>query len=145
MQTEIQVTKIELRKIYLEFERVASRLLETKWKQGISNLKRFMTFIDNNKVINKFIQEHSKYYFEEVIYDSDGLGIVPDDSKSHEISYVYQLLTEELEKLEGCENDRKEAGYALLASAFARQTNMQTKVDNFNIKFSDRQPLVMPE
>ena len=89
MQTEIKLTKTELRKISREFRTIASRLLRTEFKQGMSNLKRFITFIEENRIINRFLQEHHKYDVFEEIYDSNGLVTIPDDSKSHEISYVY--------------------------------------------------------
>ena len=88
MQTEIKLTKTELRKISREFRTIASRLLRTEFKQGMSNLKRFIDFIEENRIINEFIQKHNKHDFKEIILDSK-MNVIPDDSKSHEISYVY--------------------------------------------------------
>ena len=128
MQTEIKLTKTELRKISREFRTIASRLLRTESKQGMSNLKRFISFIEENKIINEFILEHNKYNFFEQIYDSNGFAVIPDDSKSHEISYVYQLLKAYLEK---CKDSRKDFGYVDLAMRFGRCTKIQETVDNF--------------
>ncbi|VEP16115.1 hypothetical protein H1P_4050006 [Hyella patelloides LEGE 07179] len=128
MQTEIKLTKTELRKISREFRTIASRLLRTEYKQGMSNLKRFVAFIEENKIINEFIQEHNKYNFHEEIYDSNGFAVIPDDSKSHEISYVYQLLKAHLEE---CKNNGKDIGYVNLAMHFGRSKKFQETVDNF--------------
>ena len=134
MQTEIKLTKTELRKISREFRTIASRLLRTEYKQGISNLKRFIDFIEKNRIINEFIQKHNKYDFSAIIDDTNKMYVIPDDSKSHEISYVYQILKAHLE---GCESSRKDMGYVNLAMGFERRTKFQEIVDNFgkNVMF----------
>ena len=129
MQTEIKLTKTELRKISLEFRTVASRLLRTEWKQGQSNLKRFIISIEEDKIINEFIQEHNKYEFEDINSEQNIEYIIPDDNKSKEISYVYQLLKKCLEESE--QKEKRIGGYLGTCQRYIRK-GFQESVDSFN-------------
>lgn len=99
METEIKITKIELKKISLKFRTIASRLATTSSSEGKGNLKRFLTYIESNKIINEFITKHNKYEFEYSFYDDlFNCGYtIPDDSISKEISFIYQLLQNAVE------------------------------------------------
>ena len=59
METAIQITKNEIKKISLEFRTMASRLTTTSHDEGISNLKRFIRYIDVNKIISGFVAQHT--------------------------------------------------------------------------------------
>lgn len=132
MQTEFKLTKTELRKISLEFRTKASRLLKTTLKEGISNLKRFIFYIENEPIISSFIKKNNIYTFDDIdliidYYDNVGCSLnIPDNSESREISFVYQLLKATANKY-----DNSYDGYFTLARYYPGD-KYQQKVENFN-------------
>lgn len=131
MDVEIKLTKNELKKISLDFRMVANRLIRTKSEEGISNLKRFLNYIDNNPIIIKFIQQHNNDTFdiESIIRKYPHLNYsIPDDSQTREMSFIYQLLKYGLDNY-----NNTYGGYYDLAYAFSGYVGtIQAAVDKFN-------------
>jgi len=131
MESEIEITKKDLKKLSLKFRTIASRLLKTRWEEGISNLKRFMNFIETNLIIYDFIQKKQSTIFDiEAIfggyhYQHNRGYPIPTESED-EIAFTYQLLKYALEKY----SDNYH-GYVLLAEFYPNKKN-QTSVDLFN-------------
>lgn len=57
MTQNVEITRQELKKLSLDLRNKASRLLKTDFKEGISNLKRFVNFIEKSPIINDFIKK----------------------------------------------------------------------------------------
>lgn len=55
---ELKISKNELRKISSDFRMYGNRLMQSLPDTGMGNLKRFITFIDNNLVISSFLQKN---------------------------------------------------------------------------------------
>lgn len=121
-----KIYKKELKKISLEFRKVASRLLNTDYDEGIDNLKRFMSYIKGQPVINDFIERNNtKQYVIEEVLNSRGYRdrfVIPYD-KSEEITFVYQLLNYAVDNI----ND-----YYVLARGYSSDTKIQSHVEAFN-------------
>ncbi|MCK1997509.1 hypothetical protein MPH47_09795 [Psychrobacillus psychrodurans] len=123
---ELILDKKEFQLISAEFRRIASRLLKTNMNDGINNLKRFIFFIENNPLINNFIQEHNTLTFdiEKEIQNREmyeGYLIQPD--KKYEISFIYQLLKH-------CSDNCSE--YISICYFYGSSRNFQDMVDAFN-------------
>lgn len=132
MDLEIKLTKKELKKISLDFRMVANRIIRTKSDEGISNLKRFLNYIDNEPIIIKFIQENNNEMFdiESIISNYPHLNYsIPDDSPIREISFIYQLLKYALEQNRN-NSYHDYYGFAYIFSGYSG--NIQDAVDNFN-------------
>lgn len=72
-----------------------SRLLSTKYGNGLGDLSRFLNFIESNDVIYKFIQENNKesYDIEEICRNRGWRNKYPlPIEKNKEIAFIYQLL-----------------------------------------------------
>ena len=88
---------LEIREILSEFTDISNSLLSIKSFDNISLLKKFMTFISNEPIILKFIQDNEVKQFEilRVIDECVNCGRTYDEiynGKSEEISFAYQLL-----------------------------------------------------
>ncbi|MEA5553276.1 hypothetical protein VB713_20255 [Anabaena cylindrica UHCC 0172] len=129
---EIKLTKQELQKISLDFRDVAGRLMRTGYEDGTSNLKRFIRYIDNEPIINQFIQQHNYYQVSiESIMNNypEFSNPIPDESESEEISFFYQLLKYALLKYDYSN------GYLDLADAFCgHSAKFQQTLDKFNCR-----------
>jgi hypothetical protein len=134
------ITKDELRKLSIEFRTVSGRLIRTHPDEGMSNLKRFMNFIENSLIIKGFIQENNTnpYNIEFVLGNISSVEeyIIPDDSQEKEISFTYQLLKYGLEKYYQYSDGYQYLSYAL----FGYCGNTKEQVERFN--FSVVKPLV---
>jgi hypothetical protein len=141
MESEIKITKDELRKLSIEFRTVAGRLIRTHPDEGMKNLKRFMNFIENNIIIQDFIQKHNSQSIDiQSLLSTDvyfvGEYHIPDDSQEEEIAFVYQLLKYGLEKYYP-----HSQGYDYLSqSLFGYQGKTKDRVERFN--FSVVKPFV---
>lgn len=89
------MNKKELKKIAREFRMYGSRLLSTKYGNGMNDLNRFLNFIESHEILNSYIGKNNTEVFDmEHICKSRGwhdkynLPI----EKDKEISFVYQLL-----------------------------------------------------
>lgn len=89
------MNKRELNKFSREFRMYASRLLSTKYGNGMSDLNRFLNFIESNEIINAFILKNNIHQFDMKAicnnrdwHDKYDLPI----EKDKEISFIYQLL-----------------------------------------------------
>lgn len=131
MDKEIKITKSELKKTSLDFRMVANRLIRTKSEEGMSNLKRFLNYIDNDSVISQFIKQHNneKFDVKSIINKYPHLNYsIPDDSHTRELSFIYQLLKYALENYNNSYH-----GYYDFAYVFSGYTgNIQDAVDRFN-------------
>ncbi|MGB3649670.1 MAG: hypothetical protein WBA41_00365 [Rivularia sp. (in: cyanobacteria)] len=131
MEVEIKLTKSELKKISLDFRSVANRLIRTNPEEGISNLKRFLNYIDSNPVIAKFIQQNNCHTFDikSTISNYPHLNYsLPDDCPSKEISFLYQILKYALQNY-----SESYYGYENFAHIFAGYFGKrQDVVDKFN-------------
>jgi hypothetical protein len=123
---EILLDKKEFQKISTEFRRVSSRLLRTRHEDGINNLKRFLSYIENTPLIWEFIQQNNIVTFDienEVNNRDFGEGYNIPLDKSEEIAYVYQLLKY---CAENCSD------YWSICSYYSPGKTYQDHVDAFN-------------
>ncbi|MBD1939646.1 hypothetical protein [Microcoleus sp. FACHB-68] len=130
MESEIKISKKELQKLSVTFRTVASRLLRTRFQEGMSNLRRFINFIENDPIIYNFIQkqqQQSTIFDIEYILSSPHIEFpIPDESDEDEVAFTYQLLRYGLNKYPSNPH-----GYVWLAQAGFQGKN-QEKVDLFN-------------
>lgn len=109
-----------------EFRRIASRLLKTNMDDGMSNLRRFLGFIETNPLIWEFIETHNTKIFdmEKITKERtmrEGYPIEPD--KEYEISFIYQLL-------KYCSQHCNE--YITICYWYGSSRKFQDMVDSFN-------------
>ena len=132
MESEVKITKKDLKMLSVRFRTVASRLLKTSYDEGMSNLKRFITFIESDLIIYDFIQKQQFKIFDiESIfagyhYQYIGGYPIPNESEKDEIAFTYQLLKYGLKNYH---NDYH--GYAWLAKAYQTKSS-QEGIDLFN-------------
>lgn len=123
---EYIIEEKELKKISLGFRRVASRLLNTEFRDGINNLKRFINYIDSTTIIKDFIEKNTvKEYDIEQIIKARGFNEkfnIPCE-KEEEISFTYQLLKYMVENV----ND-----YGAFAMGYSFSNKFQDMADSFN-------------
>lgn len=123
---EILMDKKEFQLVSTEFRRIASRLLKTDFNDGIENLKRFLSYIENTPLIWNFIQENNTITFEiEKEINERGMreGYNIPLEKSHEIAFVYQLL-------KYCAENCRD--YWSICSFYGNGSKYQDHVDSFN-------------
>lgn len=88
-------SKRELKKIAREFRMYGSRLLSTKYGNGMGDLNRFLNFIESNEPIYVFIEDNNKekYDMEQICRDRGWHDkyMLPIE-KDQEIAFIYQLL-----------------------------------------------------
>lgn len=94
----------EIQNISANFRNVARRLSRTDYSQCDANLKRFMSVIDNQKIISDFIEQHNIYEFDikKIVQERDWIGpfeISP--VMDEEISLEYQMLKYSLDYFGG--------------------------------------------
>lgn len=89
------MNKKELNKLAREFRMYGSRLLTTKYGNGMSDLNRFLNFIESNGIIYEFILKNNNQQYDMKVICSNrgwlkkyGLPI----EKDKEIAFIYQLL-----------------------------------------------------
>lgn len=130
MELAIKLSKQELQKISLDFRTIANRLIRTRHEDGISNLKKFVKYIDSNLLINDFIQQdnHHQFNIDSIISNYPYLNNpIPDESESKEISFIYQLLKYALKNYDYSD------GYLHFAGAFCGHSGkIQEILDRFN-------------
>lgn len=131
MESEIEITKKDLKKLSLKFRIIASRLLKTRFEEGMSNLKRFMNFIEKNLIIYDFIQKQQSTIFDiESIFGGYQHNIggypLPTESEEDEIAFTYQLLKYGLKNYHDDYH-----GYVWLAKYY-QSKSLQERVDLFN-------------
>lgn len=120
------LTEQEFQKLSLNFRRVASRFLNTKFDDYQDSLKRFLIFIEDSPTISEFIQENNTKTFdiEKVIeargyHDRFKLPI----RESDEIAFVYQMLRFI------SDNERDIIG---LTFGYSSSNKIQAQVEEFN-------------
>jgi hypothetical protein len=130
MESEIEITKKDLKKLSLKFRTIASILLKTRCEEGMSNLKRFMNFIETNLIIYDFIQKQQSTIFDigSIFggYQHNRGYPLPTESEEDEIAFTYQLLKYALKNY-----DNNYHGYVWLAKFYPSKT-LQRRVDLFN-------------
>lgn len=97
-------TSEEIQEISANFRNVARRLSRTDYSQCDTNLKRFMSIIDEQEMIHDFIEKNNtcKYDIAEIIKTRDWISpfeISP--VKEEEISLEYQMLKYSINNFEG--------------------------------------------
>jgi hypothetical protein len=105
-QNELKKIKNELRKTLCEFRMYADRLIQTPMAIGMQNLKRFLTFIDQNLVISDFLTHKRKeadlkfriVSFESLFYSNGSLSWFYSKFPNHEITLTHQFLQCGVEK-----------------------------------------------
>lgn len=125
MTVDYQVTRSEVKKLSLEFRRIASQLLTTAHEDGINNLRRFIKFIESNPLIYDFLLKNQVKEFTFSASRVWGSRYELPDTKEEEISYVYQLLKY------GLENFSDYASFPFSAGGYSG-SKIQTQVDEFN-------------
>lgn len=109
-----------------EFRRIASRLLKTDRDDGINNLKRFISFIDNSPIIKSFIDEHNTLTFDieqEIKKREMHESYFIHPEKNYEISFIYQLL-------KFCSENHND--YISICYFYGTSRKFQDMVDAFN-------------
>ena len=118
----------ELKKISLNFRIIASRLLRTNYDDGMSNLKRFLTFIDSQPGIKKIIDE-SFYEFDVAQEVNDCASnytliySIPIEPQK-EISFVYQILKYYSENYDNY--------FDPIPHAYCHDSSIQAHIDEFS-------------
>jgi hypothetical protein len=135
METQVKVTKAELKKLSRDFRVTASRLLKTVVDDGMSNLRKFIDFIERNPVIYDLIFRHHSSCpskFEEILTKrNDRLikDLLPDETPEEEIFFIYRYLKWGVEEY----GENKGLGYWVLANQFiGHSKKIQDTVDAFN-------------
>jgi hypothetical protein len=119
-------TKAELRKLSRDFRILASRLLNTDYKEGMKNLRRLLQFIENQVIIRDYIasQQTVKYDMVSIFEERRDYEPYPvPELLSEEVSFVIQLLKF------GSENCNDYLG---LAESYSTSSRIQDHVDAFN-------------
>jgi TIR domain. len=89
------MNKKELNKLAREFRMFGSRLLSTKYGNGMSDLSRFLNFIESNEMVYDFILKNNSYQYDmKAICNDRGWHNKYDlpVEKDKEIAFIYQLL-----------------------------------------------------
>lgn len=94
----------EIQDISSEFRAIARRLSRTDYSQCDVNLKRFISYIQSNELINEFIVKNNihKYDIIQIIEDRDWLD--PFETSpifEEEISLAFQMLTYSIDNFDG--------------------------------------------
>jgi hypothetical protein len=130
IQTLEDVRCQEIKKVSLKFRGIASRLLKTRYENGMDNLIRLLSFIDSNAIIYEFIQKQLKEANQD-FSDSDlDRCNIPSNNEANEIKFVY-LLLKRGSVLEDSE-DRKYAYFNNFSSCYSASSKVQDCVDKFN-------------
>jgi len=124
---DYQITKAELNKLCRRFRVISSQLIRTAHEDGISNLRKFIKFIESNPLIYDFIiKNQTSEYDISSLFNGSGCGRyeIPDTTEE-EISFTYQLLKYGLEQFPGYY-------YFPLQVGGYGGSKIQTQVDEFN-------------
>lgn len=127
MQT--QIDKKTLRRVSLDFRTFASRLLTSRYQEGMDNLKRFIDFMESQPVILGYLKRcvNRNYDFEQEFGNSP--YNIPHDTEA-EVSFSYQLLKYALESVPAGHWD---SGYMRLAGhGYSTGRRIQDYTDGFN-------------
>ena len=120
------MNKRELTKLAREFRMYGSRLLSTKYGNGMSDLNRFLNFIESNKIIYNFILKNNNHRYDmESICTSRGWHDKYDlpVEKDKEIAFIYQLLKYGQETYNG---------YSAFTNGYGSGKKLQNHMDAFN-------------
>lgn len=120
------MNKRELNKLAREFRMYGSRLLTTKYGNGISDLNRFLNFIESNEIINEFILKNNIHQYDmKVICKSRGWHDKYDlpIEKDKEIAFIYQLLKHGQESF---------GDYTAFSRGYGSGKKFQDHMDAFN-------------
>jgi hypothetical protein len=137
--------KSSIDKIYQQFQKKASDLLNTPWNLGITNLNRLIRFIDKTPIIYNFIQQKVLSYPIEIKDDLEELELknlfnssINEAIDGKEISFFYGSLKSVVETHEtnegvGCVDlYYYNLAYALVDFKPIGSSERQAYVDNFN-------------
>lgn len=120
------MNKKELNKLAREFRMYGSRLLSTKYGNGMSDLSRFLNFIESNEVIYEFILKNNNHQYDmKDICNSRGWHDKYDlpVEKDKEIAFIYQLLKYGQEVF---------GDYTAFSNGYGSGTKFQDRMDAFN-------------
>lgn len=124
---DYQITKAELNKLCRRFRVISGQLIRTAHEDGISNLRRFIKFIESNPLIYDFILKNQiREYDISSLFNCFGRGRyeIP-DTMEEELSFTYQLLKYGLEQF-------SEYYYFTVQVGGYGGSKIQTQVDEFN-------------
>lgn len=116
----------ELNKLAREFRMYGSRLLTTKYGNGMSDLNRFLNFIESNEIIKNYILMDNEYHYDiENICKNRGWRDKYDlpIEKDREIAFIYQLLKY---------GQIKFGDYTAFSNGYGLGTKLQDHMDAFN-------------
>lgn len=123
---EYIIEKNELKKISFKFRNIASRLLNTDFRDGVENVKRLLSYIKETPIIYDFILKNNVKQFDikKIVKEKGTMERfqIPCDIQE-EISFVYQLLVYISENI---------TDYGLFAIGYAPGRKLQDMVDAFN-------------
>lgn len=108
------INKKQLKIISIEFRTVANRLINCNYQTGMSLLKKFIVYIDENEIISDYIKEYVNPNDFEPIKRGTTFSSMG-DTKQEEISYTYQYLKYAIENFNNVYYD--------MASGYARSAN----------------------
>jgi len=120
------MNKKELNKLAREFRMYGSRLLSTKYGNGMSDLSRFLNFIESNEIIYEFILKNNNHQYDmkdicngRGWHDKYDLPV----EKDKEIAFIYQLLKYGQETF---------GGYTAFSNGYGSGNKFQDHMDAFN-------------
>jgi len=124
---DYQITKAELNKLCRRFRVISGQLIKTAHEDGISNLRRFIKFIESNPLIYNFILKNQlrEYDISSLFNGFRHCRYEIPDTIEEEISFTYQLLKYGLEHF-------PDYYYFTLQVGGYKSSNIQTQVDEFN-------------
>lgn len=120
------MNKRELTKLAREFRMYGSRLLSTKYGNGMSDLKRFLNFIESNEIIYQFILKNNSHQYDmKAICNGRGWHNKYDlpVEKDKEIAFLYQLLKY---------GQRSFRDYTAFSNGYGSGNKFQDHMDAFN-------------
>jgi hypothetical protein len=120
------MNKKVIKKVAREFRMYGSRLLSTKYDSGMSDLNRFLNFIESNEIILNFINENNQENYDmKGICSSRAWNVkyqLPIE-KNKEIAYIYQLLKYGQSNFES---------YRAFSGGYGSGNKIQDHIDAFN-------------
>lgn len=120
------MSKRELTKLAREFRMYGSRLLSTKYGNGLGDLERFLNFIESNEIIYQFLLKNNCHQYDMNAicngrgwHDKFDLPI----EKDKEIAFIYQLL-------KYGQNSFRD--YTVFSNGYGSGNKLQNHMDAFN-------------
>ncbi len=113
-----KIDKQQLKIVSMEFRAIANRLINCNRDTGMSLLKKFIAYIDNNEIISEYIRGYIKPGDFQPVESGTAFSSMG-DTEQEEVSYTYQYLKYATENFSCFEYD--------IASGYARNINDSIK------------------